>query len=245
MELLYEGKAKKLFRGPHKGTIIQYFKDDATAFNAQKKDIVPGKGIINNYISSSIFQSINQTNIPHHFIERISEREQLVKEVEIIPIEIIIRKVAAGTICKRLGLKEGQQLPNTLIEFCLKNDALGDPIISREHIKVIKLADDIEMDTIISTAFRISDFLTGLFSMIQIQLIDFKLEFGRLYTSGGFSEVILADEISPDNCRLWDMKTQRKLDKDRYRRNLGGLIEAYIDIANRMSIKLPNLKAKK
>ena len=245
MKLLYEGKAKKLYRGPHKGTIIQYFKDDATAFNAQKKDTVQGKGIINNYISSSIFQAINQTSIPHHFIKRLSAREQLIKEVEIIPIEIIIRKIAAGTVCKRLGLKEGQVLPNTLIEFCLKNDALGDPIISREHIKMMKLADDFEMDNIISTAFRITDFLTGLFSIIQIQLIDFKLEFGRLYSPNGFHEVILADEISPDNCRLWDIKTKEKLDKDRFRQNLGGLMEAYKDIANRMSIELPELNAEK
>ncbi len=245
MKLLYEGKAKKLFRGPQKGTIIQYFKDDATAFNAQKKDAILGKGIINNYISSAIFQAMNQTNIPHHFIKQLSKREQLVKEVEIIPIEIIMRKIAAGTICKRLGLKEGQELSNTLIEFCLKNDQLGDPIISREHIEMMQLADEFEMDIIISTAFRIADFLTGLFSMMQIQLIDFKLEFGRLYSSSGIHKVILADEISPDNCRLWDMKTNEKLDKDRFRLNLGGLIEAYTDIANRMSIELPELKIEK
>lgn len=245
MKLLYEGKAKKLFKGPQRGTIVQYFKDDATAFNAQKKDTVIGKGIINNYISSRIFQAINQTDIPHHFIKRLSEREQLIKEVEIIPIEIIIRKVAAGTICKRLGIKEGQVLPNTLVEFCLKNDELSDPIISREHIEMMRLANNFEMETIISTAFRISDFLTGLFSMIQIQLIDFKLEFGRFYNSNGFHEVILADEISPDSCRLWDIKTKKKLDKDRFRRNLGGLIEAYTDVANRMSIKLPELNVEK
>ena len=245
MKLLYEGKAKKLFKGPDKGTVIQYFKDDASAFNAQKKDTIPGKGIINNYISSSIFQALDQTNIPHHFIRRLSDREQLVKEVDIIPIEIIMRKVAAGSICKRLGLIEGKVLPKPLIEFCLKNDALGDPIISREHIEIMQLADKSEMETITSIAFRVADFLTGFFSMMHIQLIDFKIEFGRFEVANKTHKVILADEISPDNCRLWDIKTNRKLDKDRFREDLGGLIESYLDIANRMSIQLPELKAEK
>ncbi len=245
MKLLYEGKAKKLFKGPDKGTVIQYFKDDATAFNAQKKDTLQGKGIINNYISSSIFQALDQTNIPHHFIRRLSDREQLVREVDIIPIEIIMRKVAAGSICKRLGLIEGKALPKPLIEFCLKNDALGDPIISREHIEIMQLADQSEMEAITSIAFRVADFLTGFFSMMHIQLIDFKIEFGRFKDSNKTHEVILADEISPDNCRLWDIKTNQKLDKDRFREDLGGLIESYSDIANRMSIQLPELKAEK
>ncbi len=245
MKLLYEGKAKKLFKGPDKGTVIQYFKDDATAFNAQKKDTLQGKGIINNYISSSIFQALDQTNIPHHFIRRLSDREQLVKEVDIIPIEIIMRKVAAGSICKRLGLIEGKALPKPLIEFCLKNDVLGDPIISREHIEIMQLAEQSEMEAITSIAFRVADFLTGFFSMIHIQLIDFKIEFGRFKVSNKTHEVILADEISPDNCRLWDIKTNQKLDKDRFREDLGGLIESYSDIANRMSIQLPELKAEK
>ena len=245
MKLLYEGKAKKLFKGPDKGTVIQYFKDDATAFNAQKKDTLQGKGIINNYISSSIFQALDQTNIPHHFIRRLSDREQLVKEVDIIPIEIIMRKVAAGSICKRLGLIEGKVLPKPLIEFCLKNDSLGDPIISREHIEIMQLADKSEMETITSIAFRVADFLTGFFSIMHIQLIDFKLEFGRFEVTNKTHEVILADEISPDNCRLWDIKTNQKLDKDRFREDLGGLIESYSDIANRMSIQLPELKAEK
>ena len=245
MKLLYEGKAKKLFKGPDKGTVIQYFKDDATAFNAQKKDTLQGKGIINNYISSSIFQALDQTNIPHHFIRRLSDREQLVRKVDIIPIEIIMRKVAAGSICKRLGLIEGKVLPKPLIEFCLKNDALSDPIISREHIEIMQLADKSEMETITSIAFRVADFLTGFFSMMHIQLIDFKIEFGRFEVANKTHEVILADEISPDNCRLWDIKTNQKLDKDRYREDLGGLIESYSDIANRMSIQLPELKAEK
>lgn len=243
MKLLYEGKAKKLFAGPESGTVIQYFKDDATAFNAQKKDTITGKGILNNHISSFIFEALNQTDIPHHFIKLLSDREQLVKEVEIIPIEVIIRKVAAGSICKRLGIIEGKKLPSTLIEYCLKDDSLGDPIISREHIEMMKLANTSEMDAITSIAYRVTDFLTGIFSVMEIQLIDFKIEFGRLDNIRGFPEVILADEISPDNCRLWDMKTKKKLDKDRFRQELGGLIESYTDIANRMSIKLPELKA--
>ena len=245
MKLLYEGKAKKLFKGPNKGTIIQYFKDDATAFNAQKKDTLQGKGIINNYISSSIFHALDQTNIPHHFIKRLSDREQLVKEVDIIPIEIIMRKVAAGSICKRLGLIEGKVLPKPLIEFCLKNDSLGAPIISREHIEIMQLADKSEMKAIIAITFRVADFLTGFFSMMDIQLIDFKIEFGRFEVANKTHEVILADEISPDNCRLWDIKTNQKLDKDRFREDLGGLIESYSDIASRMSIQLPELNAEK
>jgi len=245
MELLYEGKAKKLFKGPEAGTIIQYFKDDATAFNAQKKDTLTGKGILNNYISSTIFEALNQTDIPHHFIKRLSEREQLVKEVEIIPVEVIIRKVAAGSICKRLGLTEGEPLPHTLIEFCLKDDALGDPVIAREHIEMMQLADSFEIDEITSMSYRVTDFLSGIFAMMQIQLIDFKLEFGRLHNNTDFPQIILADEISPDNCRLWDMKTNEKLDRDRFRRDLGGLIESYTDIAHRMSIHLPALSAEK
>ena len=245
MKLLYEGKAKKLFKGPDKGTVIQYFKDDATAFNAQKKDTLQGKGIINNYISSSIFHALDQTNIPHHFIRRLSDREQLVRKVDIIPIEIIMRKVAAGSICKRLGLIEGTALPKPLIEFCLKNDVLGDPIISREHIEIMQLADKSEMKAITAITFRVADFLTGFFSMMHIQLIDFKIEFGRFEVANKTHEVILADEISPDNCRLWDIKTNQKLDKDRFREDLGGLIESYSDIANRMSIQLPELKAEK
>ena len=243
MKLLYEGKAKKLFAGRDAGTVIQYFKDEATAFNALKKDTLIGKGILNNYISSYIFEALNQTDIPHHFIKRISDREQLVKAVQIIPIEVIVRKVAAGSICKRLGLKEGEPLSDTLIEFCLKDDALGDPIISRNHVKVMQLADEFEMDAMTSVAYRVADFLTGLFFIMRIQLIDFKIEFGRLDSVGGFQDVILADEISPDNCRLWDLETNEKLDKDRFRQDLGGIIESYTDIANRMSIKLPELRA--
>jgi phosphoribosylaminoimidazole-succinocarboxamide synthase len=236
-EKLYEGKAKILYKGPDAGTLIQYFKDDATAFNAQKKAVLDGKGALNNLISAHLFPALGALGIPHHFIERISDREQLIKQVQIVPIEVIIRNVAAGSICSRLGLTEGAPLPKTLIEFCLKNDALGDPVIAAEHIDVLGLATPFEMDEIVEMSLRINDFLSGLFMAIGVKLIDFKLEFGRLETEGGV-QIVLADEISPDNCRLWDSDTDEKMDKDRFRRDLGGLVEAYSEIARRLGLSL-------
>ena len=242
-ECLYEGKAKKLFRGDTPGTLIQYFKDDATAFNAQKKDVITGKGILNNLISSHLFPAIGAMGIPHHFISRLSDREQLVKEVQIIPLEIIIRNVAAGSICKRLGLEEGKQLPHSLVEFCLKDDSLGDPVIAFEHIEMMGIADADEIEHITEMALRINDFLSGLFYAIGIHLVDFKLEFGRIAAAEG-TQIILADELSPDNCRLWDIKTQEKLDKDRFRRDLGDLITGYSEIATRLNLEIPPLNDK-
>ena len=236
-EKLYEGKAKILYKGPDAGTLIQYFKDDATAFNAQKKAVLNGKGALNNLISAHLFPALGALGIPHHFIKRISDREQLIKQVQIVPIEVIIRNVAAGSICSRLGLTEGAPLPKTLIEFCLKNDALGDPIIAAEHIDVLGLATPFEMDKIAEMSLRINDFLSGLFMAIGVKLIDFKLEFGRLETEDGV-QIVLADEISPDNCRLWDSDTDEKMDKDRFRRDLGGLVEAYSEIARRLGLSL-------
>lgn len=236
-EKLYEGKAKILYKGPDAGTLIQYFKDDATAFNAQKKAVLDGKGALNNLISAHLFPALGALGIPHHFIKRISDREQLIKQVQIVPIEVIIRNVAAGSICSRLGLTEGAPLPKTLIEFCLKNDALGDPIIAAEHIDVLGLATPFEMDKIAEMSLRINDFLSGLFMAIGVKLIDFKLEFGRLETEDGV-QIVLADEISPDNCRLWDSDTDEKMDKDRFRRDLGGLVEAYSEIARRLGLSL-------
>ena len=236
-EKLYEGKAKILFKGPDAGTLIQYFKDDATAFNAQKKAVLDGKGALNNLISAHLFPALGALGIPHHFIERISDREQLIKQVQIVPIEVIIRNVAAGSICSRLGLTEGAPLPKTLIEFCLKDDALGDPVIAAEHIDVLGLATPFEMDEIVEMSLRINDFLSGLFMAIGVKLIDFKLEFGRLETEDGV-QIVLADEISPDNCRLWDSDTDEKMDKDRFRRDLGGLVEAYSEIARRLGLSL-------
>ncbi|MDC3286168.1 phosphoribosylaminoimidazolesuccinocarboxamide synthase [Alphaproteobacteria bacterium] len=236
-EKLYEGKAKILYKGHDAGTLIQYFKDDATAFNAQKKAVLDGKGALNNLISAHLFPALGALGIPHHFIERISDREQLIKQVQIVPVEVIIRNVAAGSICSRLGLTEGAPLPKTLIEFCLKDDALGDPVIAAEHIDVLGLATPFEMDEIVEMSLRINDFLSGLFMAIGVKLIDFKLEFGRLETEDGV-QIVLADEISPDNCRLWDSDTDEKMDKDRFRRDLGGLVEAYSEIARRLGLSL-------
>ncbi len=235
---LYEGKAKVIFDGPEAGTLIQYFKDEATAFNAQKKDVINGKGVMNNYISEHIMLAVGERGIPNHFISRMNDREQLIRALEIIPVEVVVRNVAAGSICPRLGLEEGSVLNNTLIEFCLKNDKLGDPIIAPEHIFTFGWATPSELEIIIEDTLRINDFLTGLFLGIGIRLIDFKLEFGR-YEKDGLIEIMLADEISPDNCRLWDAETNEKLDKDRFRRDLGGLLEAYQEIARRLGIKIP------
>ena len=237
---LYEGKAKVIFEGPEDGTLVQYFKDDATAFNAQKKDVITGKGVLNNYISEHIMQAVEQIGIPTHFLERLNDREQLIRELEIIPVEIVVRNVAAGSICPRLGLEEGSALPSTLLEFCLKDDALGDPIIAAEHITTFGWASADELDVIYDDTLRINDFLTGLFHGIGVRLVDFKLEFGREQREDGV-RVILADEISPDNCRLWDAQTNEKMDKDRFRRDLGGLIDAYQEIARRLGVTVPDL----
>ena len=241
---LYEGKAKVIFEGPEDGTLVQYFKDDATAFNAQKKDVIKGKGVLNNYISEYIMTAVGDLGIPNHFIARLNDREQLIRKLEIVPIEVVVRNVAAGSICPRLGLEEGATLNNTLVEFCLKDDSLGDPIIAPEHIFTFGWAAPDEIEIIVEDTLRINDFLTGLFLGIGVRLIDFKLEFGRLYDEQKAADdnlIMLGDEISPDNCRLWDAQTNEKMDKDRFRRDLGGLVEAYQEIANRLGIKIPNL----
>jgi phosphoribosylaminoimidazole-succinocarboxamide synthase len=232
---IYEGKAKILYEGPEPGTLIQYFKDDATAFNAQKKGTINGKGVINNRISEHVFTRLNHIGIPTHFIKRLNMREQLVRQVEIIPIEVVVRNVAAGSISKRLGIPEGEPLPHTLIEYYYKDDALGDPLIAEEHIACFGWANNEEMQDISSMAIRINDFMCGMFAAINIRLVDFKLEFGRIW-DGDYSRVILADEISPDGCRLWDMVTGEKLDKDRFRRDLGGEEEAYKEVARRLGL---------
>ncbi|WP_313806156.1 phosphoribosylaminoimidazolesuccinocarboxamide synthase [Sphingobium sp.] len=232
---IYEGKAKILYEGPEPGTIIQYFKDDATAFNAQKKGTISGKGVLNNRISEHIFTLLGQIGVPTHFIRRLNMREQLVRQVEIVPIEVVVRNVAAGSLSKKLGIEEGTQLPRTLIEYCYKDDALGDPLVSEEHIACFGWASQEEMHDIADMAIRINDFMCGLFAGIGIRLIDFKLEFGRLW-DGDYSRILLADEISPDGCRLWDMNTGEKLDKDRFRRDLGGESEAYQEVARRLGL---------
>ncbi|MGF1549788.1 MAG: phosphoribosylaminoimidazolesuccinocarboxamide synthase [Sphingomonadaceae bacterium] len=232
---IYEGKAKILYEGPEPGTLIQYFKDDATAFNNQKKGTISGKGVLNNRISEHIFTALGQIGVPHHFIRRLNMREQLIRQAEIVPVEVVVRNVAAGTLSKRLGIEEGTQLPRTIIEYYYKDDALGDPMIAEEHIACFGWASQDEMHEIADMAIRVNDFLTGLFAGIGIRLVDFKLEFGRVWDND-FSRVILADEISPDGCRLWDVKSGEKLDKDRFRLDLGGEAEAYQEIARRLGL---------
>jgi phosphoribosylaminoimidazole-succinocarboxamide synthase len=236
---IYEGKAKILFEGPEPGTLVQYFKDDATAGNGARHEVIDGKGVLNNRISEFVFSKLNDLGIPTHFLRRINMREQLIKEVEIIPLEIIVRNYAAGSLAKRLGLEPGTRLPRSIIEFCYKDDALGDPMVSEEHITAFGWANPAELDDIMSLAVRINDFLTGLFMGVGIQLVDFKIEVGRLY-EGDLMRIVLADEISPDNCRLWDIKTRNKLDKDRFRENLGGLVESYREVAQRLGILVEN-----
>ncbi|MBL4739616.1 MAG: phosphoribosylaminoimidazolesuccinocarboxamide synthase [Sneathiella sp.] len=232
---IYEGKAKVLFEGPEPGTLVQYFKDDATAFNGEKKSTITGKGVLNNRISEHLMNRLTEIGIQNHFIRRLNMREQLIKEVEIIPVEVIVRNIAAGSICSRLGITEGTSLPRTIIEYCFKSDELNDPIVSEEHITAFGWASPEELDEIMAMSLRVNDFLCGLFIGIGIKLIDFKLEFGRFF-DGEEIQVILADEISPDNCRLWDSETNEKLDKDRFRRDLGGVEDAYQEVARRLGI---------
>jgi phosphoribosylaminoimidazole-succinocarboxamide synthase len=232
---IYEGKAKILYEGPEPGTVIVHFKDDTTAFDATKKEVIEGKGVLNQRISEYIFTQLNALGLPTHFMRSLNMREQLVREVEIIPLEVIVRNVAAGSLAKRLGLEEGQVLPRSIIEFCYKNDKLHDPMVSEEHITAFGWATPMELDDIMHMSIRINDFLTGLFLGVGIKLVDFKIEFGRLFEND-MMRIVLADEISPDSCRLWDMKTNDKLDKDRFRRDMGGLVEAYQEVARRLGI---------
>ncbi len=234
--LIHEGKAKIIYEGPEPGTLVQYFKDDATAFNAQKKAVIAGKGVLNNRISSHIMTKLEAIGIPTHFLKSLNMREQLVREVEIIPIEVVVRNIAAGSLCKRLGMKEGTILPQPLIEYYYKNDELGDPMISEHHIVTFGWADIYELEEIVAMSYRINDYLNGLFAGIGLKLVDFKLEFGRLWGEYGELYLLLADEISPDNCRLWDAQTNEKMDKDRFRQDLGGMIEAYQQVAERLGL---------
>ena len=232
---IYEGKAKILYEGPEPGTLIQYFKDDATAFNAQKKAVLEGKGVLNNRISEYIMTRLNGIGVQNHFIRRLNLREQLIKEVEIIPLEVVCRNIAAGSLSQRLGLPEGQPLPRSIIEFYYKDDKLNDPLVTEEHITAFNWASTQEIDDILAMTLRVNDFLTGLFSGVGITLVDFKVEYGRVWEND-FSRVLLADEISPDSCRLWDAISQEKLDKDRFRRDLGNVVESYTEVARRLGI---------
>ena len=232
---LYEGKAKIIYETKDKNLLIQHFKDDATAFNNLKKAKVEGKGVLNNRISEYILKNLEHCGIKTHFIKRLNMREQLIRKAEIFPIEFIVRNIATGSLTKRLGIVEGTVLNDPLIEYCLKNDDLGDPLISREHIYAFNWAKKNEIEKINKQLLRINDFLIGLFRGVGIKLVDFKVEFGKVRNSSR-NEIILADEISPDTCRLWDAKSEKKLDKDRFRKDLGNLIQAYKEVASRLGI---------
>ena len=231
---LYEGKAKIVYAAPDSGLAIQHFKDHATAFNNLKKSTIEGKGVLNNRISEHILTSLEGIGIKTHLVKRINMREQLIKLVDIIPIEFIIRNIATGSITKRLGIKDGTILDRPLIEFCYKDDDLGDPLIAKEHILAFNWATATELDWITEQCFRINDFMQGMFRGVGIKLVDFKLEFGKTRT--GKKQIILADEISPDTCRLGDIDSDEKLDKDRFRKDLGNLIPAYKEVAKRLNI---------
>ena len=232
---IYEGKAKTLYEGPEPGTIIQYFKDDATAFNAEKRDVIEGKGVLNNMLSEFFMTGLAGVGVPTHFIRRLNMREQLVRACEIIPLEVVVRNYAAGSMSKRLGIEEGLQLPRPIIEYYYKDDKLGDPLVTEEHIAAFGWASQQDMDDILSLALRVNDFLSGVMFSAGIKLVDFKIEIGRIY-DGDFQRLVVADEISPDSCRLWDIETGRKLDKDVFRRDLGSLTDAYSEVARRLGV---------
>ena len=232
---IYEGKAKVLFEGPEPGTIVQYFKDDASAFNDQKRGIITGKGVLNNRISEYLMLKLAEIGIPTHLVRRLNMREQLVREVEIIPLEVWVRNVAAGALSRRFGIAEGTVLPRSIIEYHYKKAELGNPLVSEEHVTAFGWASTREIDEIVQIALRVNDFLTGLFLGLNIRLVDFKLEFGRLYSDDEV-HIVIADEISPDNCRLWDARTNEKMDKDRFRENLGRVEEGYQEVARRLGI---------
>lgn len=236
---IYEGKAKTLYEGPEPGTLVQYFKDDATAFNAEKRDVIEGKGVLNNRLSEFFMTGLSQIGVPNHFLKRINMREQLIRAVEIIPLEVIVRNYAAGSMAKRLGLEEGTVLPRPIVEFSYKNDDLGDPLVPEEYIIAFGWASQQDLDDMVALALRVNDFLSGVMYGVGIKLIDFKIEIGRHY-EGDFQRLIVADEISPDSCRLWDIETNQKLDKDVFRRDLGSLTDAYTEVANRLGVMPKN-----
>ena len=230
LEQLYEGKAKKVFATDDPDIVIVDYKDDATAFNGLKKGTIAGKGVINNKMSNMMFRIMEQHGIPTHFVEELSDRETAVKKVQIVPLEVIIRNTAAGSFSKRYGVPEGKKLPVTVFEFSYKNDDLGDPLINDYHALAMELATPEEIETIKRMAFKVNDVMKEFFASLNIDLIDFKLEFGRFK-----GQILLAEEISPDTCRFWDMTTGEKLDKDRFRRDLGGVEDAYKEVFARLT----------
>ena len=237
---VYEGKAKILYEGPEPGTFVQYFKDDATAFNAEKKDVIDGKGVLNNRLSEYFMNGLNAIGVPTHFIKRINMREQLIRSVEIIPLEVVVRNVAAGTMSQRLGIAEGTALPRPIVEFYYKDDSLGDPLVTEEHIIAFGWAGQQDLDDMVALALRVNDFMSGIMMAVGIKLVDFKIEIGRIWDND-FQRLIIADEISPDSCRLWDIESGRKLDKDVFRRDLGSLADAYTEVARRLGVLPSNV----
>jgi len=232
---LYEGKAKVLFEGPEPGTLVQYFKDDASNGKDGKVGTITGKGVLNNRISEYLMMRLDEIGVPTHFVRRLNMREQLIREVEIIPILVVVRNVSAGSLSNRLGIPEGTRLPRSIIEYYYKNEALKNPMVAEEHITAFGWAGTQDMDNIVALTLRINDFLSGLFLGVGITLVDFRIEFGRLWEEDDM-RIVLADEISPDNCRLWDSKTSERMDKDRFRRDMGRVEEAYQEVARRLGI---------
>ncbi len=230
-EMLYEGKAKKVFATEDPDYCIVDYKDDATAFNGLKKGTIAGKGVVNNKMSNFMFKLLEKHGIPTHLVEELSDRETLVKKVEIVPLEVIVRNKAAGSLAKRLGMEEGAELKSTVLEFCYKDDALGDPMVNEYHILAAGFASKEDVDTIAAMALKVNEVLCEFFKQVDVELIDFKLEFGRFH-----GQILLADEISPDTCRFWDIHTHEKLDKDRFRRDMGGVEEAYAEMMKRIGL---------
>lgn len=237
---IYEGKAKILYEGPEPGTFVQYFKDDATAFNAEKKATIDGKGVLNNRLSEFFMAGLNNIGVPTHFLKRINMREQLIRQVEMIPLEVVVRNFSAGSIAKRLGIPEGSALPRPIIEFYYKDDALGDPLVTEEHIIAFGWAAQQDLEDMVALALRVNDFMSGVMMGVGIRLVDFKIEIGRVWEND-FPRLIVADEISPDSCRLWDMKSGEKLDKDVFRQDLGNLADAYTEVARRLGVLPSNV----
>ena len=229
LEQIYEGKAKKVYATDNPDYVLVAYKDDATAFNGQKKGTIVGKGIVNNKVSNHFFRMLEENGIPTHYVEQLSDRETIVKKVEIVPVEVIVRNKAAGSFSKRVGIEEGSELKSTILEYSYKNDELGDPFINSYYVRAMGLATDEEMEKINTYALKINEVLSAYLKGFGVELIDFKLEFGRFH-----GEIILADEISPDTCRFWDIETGKKLDKDRFRRDLGEVEEAYREIISRL-----------
>ncbi len=238
-KLVYEGKAKILYEGTEPGTLVQYFKDDATAFNAEKRATIDGKGVLNNRLSEFFMLGLHRIGVPTHFIKRLNMREQLIRQVEIIPLEVIVRNFAAGSMAKRLGMDEGTPLPRPIVEFSYKDDALGDPLVPEEYIIAFGWASQQDLDDMIALALRVNDFMAGVMHGVGIKLVDFKIEIGRVWDND-FMRLVVADEISPDSCRLWDIETGRKLDKDVFRQDLGDLADAYTEVAKRLGVMPSN-----